>query len=53
MYTPCFLNTAALTAPEVINIELSGNPVGHPHIECIPLSDLHPTAVFEFQLDSL
>ena len=44
---------AALNAPEVMSIELSGNPFGPSFIESIPLSGIHPTAGLELQLDSL
>ena len=48
-----FAAAAALSAPEVMSIELSGNPFSPSFIESIPLSGLHPTAGLELQLDSL
>jgi hypothetical protein len=44
---------AALNAPEVMSIELSGNPFGLSFIESIPLTGIHPTAGLELQQDSL
>ena len=48
-----FAAAAALSAPEVMSIKLSGNPFSPSFIESIPLSGPHPTAGLALQLDPL
>jgi hypothetical protein len=54
LQNPNFLaSVAALNAPEVLSIDLSGSSFGPSFIESIPLSGIHPTASFKCELNSL
>jgi hypothetical protein len=50
---PLAAAAAYLTAPEVMSIELSGNPFGSSFVETIPITGTHETAGLQLQFDSL
>ena len=50
---PTIAAAAALSAPEVMSIELSGNPFGPSFVESIPITGTHITAGLEVQFDPI
>jgi hypothetical protein len=48
---PSVAAAAALTAPEVMSIEFSGDPFGPSFVESIPITSTHASAGLHFKLD--